>query len=105
MKQCVLLVDHGSRRAEANQTTEALAKQLEATLGQRVLATHMELAEPEYAATLVELAEDRELTSLTVLPLFFVEGKHWREDTVLAIMTALETAFQDNTDFPRMRLS
>lgn len=76
----IVLVDHGSRVAAANEATERLGEQLAQRTGTRVIATHMELAEPEFAATLDELAQDENLSRLTVLPLFFTAGKHWCED-------------------------
>ena len=49
-KPAILLVDHGSRRPEANAQLEALGEQVQARVGERfVTIAHMELAEPSIA--------------------------------------------------------
>ncbi len=80
----ILLVDHGSRRAEANEKLEELSVALGshlAALGQPVLVTHahMELAEPSIAARVAELAE-RGVTSIVCVPCFLARGRHVSED-------------------------
>lgn len=76
----IVLVDHGSRRAEANAATQATGRALAERLGLPVEACHMELADPAWCDVLTRLGDDPELRRLTVIPLFFVEGKHFVED-------------------------
>ena len=80
MTRQVVLVDHGSRRADANATTEEIGRRLALRLGAPVAACHMEIAEPLYADVLARLAADPATTEIVVVPMFFVAGKHFVED-------------------------
>lgn len=80
MTRRIVLVDHGSRRAEANASTEAVGAALAARLGAAVEACHMEIAEPLYADVLARLAADPATSEIVVVPMFFVSGKHFVED-------------------------
>ncbi len=80
MTRRVVLVDHGSRRVDANAATEDMGRRLALRLGVAVEACHMELAEPLYADVLARLASDPTTTEIVVVPMFFVAGKHFVED-------------------------
>lgn len=80
MMRRIVLVDHGSRRADANAATEAAGAALAARLGVPVDACHMEIAEPLYADVLARLAADPTTSEIVVVPMFFVSGKHFVED-------------------------
>lgn len=80
MSGAILLVDHGSRRPEANAQLETLAERLRSRLPDRVVETaHMELAPPSVhegvAACVAAGAEE-----IVVHPFFLGPGRHTRED-------------------------
>ena len=80
MKPALLLVDHGSRRAEANAALDALAEQVRAAEPGRVVQTaHMELAAPSvadgFAACVAAGARE-----VVVVPVFLARGSHGAED-------------------------
>ena len=80
MKRAVLLVDHGSRRQEANAQLEALAERVRARLPDRTVeVAHMELASPSIeqgvAACVAAGAE-----GIVVHPYFLGPGSHTRDD-------------------------
>jgi sirohydrochlorin ferrochelatase len=80
-KLAILLVDHGSRRAEANACLEEIAQLVQARVGADVFVchAHMELAEPDIAHALQACA-DANITDLVVHPYMLTPGRHARED-------------------------
>lgn len=77
----VIVVDHGSRRAESNEMLEQLtrtsiAERLEYDI---VEPAHMELAEPSIA-TAFDRCVARGATSVVIQPYFLLPGKHWNQD-------------------------
>ena len=82
MKTAIVIVDHGSRRAESNQMLEEIARLFAKRFGEKyeiVEPAHMELAEPSIAtayATCVKRGAER----IVVCPFFLGPGKHWTED-------------------------
>jgi sirohydrochlorin cobaltochelatase len=80
VSRAILLVDHGSRRPEANEQLEALAKLLRAREpGTRVATAHLELEPPDIGAALDALARDG-AREVVLLPWFLAPGRHTRED-------------------------
>lgn len=80
MKRAVLLVDHGSRRAEANQQLDALAERLARRLPDRLVrVAHMELAEPDIGAG-VAACLGAGVEEIVVIPYFLGPGSHTRSD-------------------------
>ncbi len=80
MSRALLIVDHGSRRAEAHAYLEWVAAQVrERCEGLRVYIAHMELAPPSISDAIAECAADG-VRQLDVHPLFLVPGKHLTED-------------------------
>lgn len=78
--RAILLVDHGSRRPEANAQLEALAGVLRERLpGHVVQIAHLEVAEPTIAQGFAACvaAGSREIA---VHPWFLGPGRHTRED-------------------------
>ena len=81
VKRAVLLIDHGSRRAEANEMLERVASLVRAEAGGALLVrtAHMELAEPTiaqgFAACVAEGA-----TEVVALPFMLAPGRHAIED-------------------------
>lgn len=78
--RAVVLVDHGSRAKAANAQLDVLTEQIAAALPDcRVLAAHMEIAEPSLGSVLEQcIAEGA--TEIRVHPFFVAPGRHVRED-------------------------
>ena len=82
MRSAIIIVDHGSRRAESNQMLEELARlfaQRFAQLHDVVEPAHMELAEPSIA-TAYDRCVARNAEQIVVCPFFLGPGKHWTQD-------------------------
>ena len=82
MKNGIIIVDHGSRRAESNEMLEEVARlfaQRFAELYDIVEPAHMELAEPSIGTAYAKCVE-RGATRLVVCPFFLGPGKHWTSD-------------------------
>jgi sirohydrochlorin ferrochelatase len=78
--RAVVLVDHGSRRREANAVAEALAEQLRARLGgARVVVAHLEIEEPDPASAVRRCVADG-AREIVLLPLFLAPGRHGAGD-------------------------
>lgn len=82
MREGIIIVDHGSRRAESNQMLEQVA----ALFHQRFSAqydivepAHMELAEPSIATAYAKCVA-RGAGRIVVCPFFLGPGKHWTQD-------------------------
>ena len=82
MRSGIIIVDHGSRRAQSNALLEEVAAQFGkrfAELYDTVEPAHMELAEPSIATAYGRCAE-RGATNVVVCPFFLGPGKHWTGD-------------------------
>jgi len=78
--RALVLLDHGSRHAEAHAHLEALAEQLRRSRPElRLYVAHMELAEPSLAAAVARCAHDG-MQKVDVLPLFLAPGRHLTRD-------------------------
>lgn len=76
----LLIVDHGSRRAEANAQLEDIAARVRVRApGAAVAIAHMELAPPDIATGFAALVAQG-ATEIHVLPYFLSDGRHSRED-------------------------
>jgi len=76
MKPAIVLVDHGSRRAEANRTLEEMAALVRAAAPGRVVrAAHMELAAPSVAEA-VDACVAEGAREVVVVPYFLAPGRH-----------------------------
>ncbi|MSO44426.1 MAG: cobalamin biosynthesis protein CbiX [Thermoleophilia bacterium] len=77
----VIVVDHGSRRAESNEMLEQLTRTAIAdTLSYDIVEpAHMELAEPSIAAAF-DTCVARGATSVVIQPYFLLPGRHWHQD-------------------------
>lgn len=75
--KAVLLIDHGSRRDEANEMMDCMANLVQAMAGSDVVVrfAHMELSEPSIAAG-VESCVQAGATELIVFPYMLSPGKH-----------------------------
>src|SRR4051794_15393347 len=79
MKRAILLVDHGSKLAEANALLEAVAGRLRRTIDDPVYVCHMELAEPSLGRAF-ETAADDGAEEIVVHPYFLGPGRHSTTD-------------------------
>ena len=79
MKRAIILVDHGSRRPEANAMLEDVARLLRRLTVDTVLAAHMDLAEPTVAQAF-DAAVEAGADFVFVFPYFLSPGRHSRED-------------------------
>jgi sirohydrochlorin ferrochelatase len=76
----VVVVDHGSRRAESNELLLAVAEMFRQGSGLDIVEpAHMELAEPTIAAAFAKCVEQGART-VVVFPYFLSPGRHWSED-------------------------
>jgi sirohydrochlorin ferrochelatase len=76
----IILVDHGSKRADSNELLLAVAEAYRLHSGRDVVEpAHMELAEPSIATAFARCAS-RGAKRIVVAPYFLAPGKHWHED-------------------------
>ena len=75
--KAILLIDHGSRRREANEMMDCMANLVQAVAGPGVIvrSAHMELAEPSIEAGVRNCVEAG-ATELIVFPYMLSPGKH-----------------------------
>jgi sirohydrochlorin ferrochelatase len=78
--KAVLLVDHGSRRAEAGRVVEELADVLRAKLPEHsIFVAHLELEAPAVGEA-IDRAVAGGAREVTVLPCFLAPGRHTMRD-------------------------
>ena len=92
----ILLIDHGSVRAEANHMLACMANLLQHMVGDDVLVryAHMELAEPSIAAGFAACVRDG-ATDVVAFPYMLSPGKHSTRDIPRMVAEAAE-------DFPHV---
>ena len=75
--KAILLIDHGSKRAEANEMMNCMANLVQTMAGPDIIVryAHMELAEPSIAAG-VQSCMQAGATDLVVFPYMLSPGKH-----------------------------
>lgn len=79
VRRFLLLVDHGSRRQEANAMLERVAAALELRSGEPVRVAHLEIAQPDIAAAIDACAAEGAL-EIVVVPWFLSPGRHTTRD-------------------------
>ncbi|MFM7271998.1 MAG: CbiX/SirB N-terminal domain-containing protein [Actinomycetes bacterium] len=80
METGLVIVDHGSRRAESNRLLEGFAREFAARGDYRIVeAAHMELAEPTIGEAF-DRCVARGAERVVVCPFFLLPGNHWRRD-------------------------
>jgi len=85
----LILVDHGSRRAEAHAHLEQLAERVRARRpGLAVHVAHLEQAEPSLAAALAAAIAGG-ARELVIHPLFLAPGRHLADDLPARVREAL----------------
>jgi len=89
--KAILLIDHGSRRDEANEMMNCMANLVQAMAGPEVVVrfAHMELAEPSISAG-VRSCVDAGATELIVFPYMLSPGKHSTGDIPRMVAEAAE---------------
>lgn len=76
----LVVVDHGSRRAESNEMLERMVAMVAHTVPYRIVEpAHMELAEPSIG-TAFDACVARGATTVVVSPYFLLPGRHWSQD-------------------------
>jgi sirohydrochlorin ferrochelatase len=79
VKRALILVDHGSSLAEANQVLEDVAAMVRGLTTDAVYTAHMELAAPTIAEAF-DAAVAAGADHVFVFPYFLVPGRHSRQD-------------------------
>ncbi|MEI8335593.1 MAG: CbiX/SirB N-terminal domain-containing protein [Actinomycetes bacterium] len=80
MTTALLIVDHGSRRAESNTFLNGFAVSFSEQHKYEIVETaHMELAEPSIGVAF-DACIERGATKVVVCPFFLLPGNHWRVD-------------------------
>jgi sirohydrochlorin ferrochelatase len=76
----VVIVDHGSRRAESNRLLLRVADSFRVASGLKIVEpAHMELAEPSIQ-TAFDRAVEQGASLVVVHPYFLSPGRHWHQD-------------------------
>lgn len=78
----IIIVDHGSRRAESNEMLEEVARLFAARFASQysiVEPAHMEISEPSIATAYGKCVA-RGAQRVVVCPFFLGPGKHWTSD-------------------------
>ncbi len=98
MSQALLLVDHGSRRSEANQMLEGVADMLRHKRpGLIVHIAHMELAEPTITQGVQACVQDG-ATSIVIHPYMLSPGRHATQDIPKLVKEAAQA-------FPELKVT
>lgn len=76
----LIVVDHGSRRAESNEMLERMVEQVTEVVPYDIVEpAHMELADPSIADAF-DACVARGARTVVVSPYFLLPGRHWRQD-------------------------
>lgn len=80
-RRAFLLIDHGSRRSEANALLDEVTDLVQSRLGPDTIVepAHMEIAEPNIAQGFARCVE-RGATTVVVHPFMLAPGRHVSED-------------------------
>jgi len=80
MKRALIVVDHGSRVAAANELLERIAARLRERGDYDVVAAaHMEIAEPSISCAFADVVAAG-ASEVTIVPCFLASGSHVTED-------------------------
>ncbi len=76
----VIVVDHGSRRAESNALLIDVVRDFARATGMPIVEpAHMELAKPSIATAFARCV-GRGATTVVIFPYFLSPGRHWHDD-------------------------
>lgn len=85
----IIIVDHGSRRAESNKMLHRAAERFAVDAKYPIVEpAHMELAEPSIA-TAFDRCVQRGAKRVIVFPYFLSPGRHWTEDIPALVAAAV----------------
>jgi len=89
--KAILLIDHGSRRSEANEMMDCMANLVQAVAGPDVVVryAHMELCEPSIPSG-VQSCVEAGATELIVFPYMLSPGKHSTGDIPRMVAAAAQ---------------
>ena len=89
--KAILLIDHGSRRTEANEMLECMANLVQALVGDAAVVryAHMELAEPDIATGFRSCVEAG-ATEVVAFPYMLSPGRHATSDIPSLVAEAAE---------------
>lgn len=94
MRRALVLLDHGSRNAEAHAHLESIAARVRERAPQLLVAiAHLELAEPSLEQAVEALARS-DADQVSIYPLFLLPGRHLTRDIPEKIR-ALETHYSE----------
>jgi sirohydrochlorin ferrochelatase len=88
-RRAVLLIDHGSKSAEANRVLDDLAAHVADLTGLPVRVAHMQFAEPSIDDT-VDACFREGIRDVIVVPVFLAPGKHSMKDIPRMVDEAVE---------------
>ena len=95
MKKAILIIDHGSKRGEANEMLDCVSNLVQAMAGGDVIVryAHMELASPSIAEGFAECVKAG-ATEVVAFPYMLSPGKHSTADIprMVAAAAKLRTA-------------
>lgn len=90
IETCIIIVDHGSLRAESNRTLQQAAERFAANSQYRIVEpAHMELADPSIA-TAFDRCVERGAGRVIIFPYFLSPGRHWTEDIPALVASAAQ---------------
>ena len=90
MKRAILLVDHGSRRAEANALLEDVADQIRKRAPESIVeVAHLEITKPNIVEG-IDACVKKDATHIVVHPYFLGPGRHTSEDIPTQVERARE---------------
>ncbi|MCH2210219.1 MAG: hypothetical protein MK110_02885 [Fuerstiella sp.] len=88
----VIIVDHGSRRAESNETLLVAAQRFADTNHYAIVEpAHMELAQPDIGTAFARCVA-RGASQIVVFPYFLSPGRHWKQDIPQLVTEAAESS-------------
>ncbi len=90
MKRAILLIDHGSRRAEANAQLDVVAEQVRKRAAESIVeVAHLEIAKPDIAEG-IDACVKKGATQIVAHPYFLGPGRHTTEDIPAQVARAGE---------------
>jgi sirohydrochlorin ferrochelatase len=90
VKRAILLVDHGSRRAEANALLEEVADQVRTRKPESIVEiAHLEIARPDIPAG-IDACVAKGASLIVVHPYFLGPGRHTSDDIPAQVARAAE---------------
>jgi sirohydrochlorin ferrochelatase len=90
LSTAIIIVDHGSRRAESNQRLEELVAMFRQRFDYEIVeSAHMELAAPSIGDSF-DRCVAQGATRVIVNPFFLLPGRHWKHDIPALVAQAAQ---------------